>query len=212
MLQCSGKLQTDYNPAPPHSSQCRSLHGNIADIRASYTVRSSSVNLPSHLLDVALSKKLASSFQNPCPAATANLSALAFIFLNVAAFSNRPKLFLSYWKHVFKMKNAHQLDGEKPIFNSDQIGMPSSGVCVLIWRWCFCACNLPNTWASSGVLISSHGAFSEIFASTSGSPAINIATMPCAHAVPDFGGAETTISPARAVNAPQRNISTILPP
>ena len=82
--------------------------------------------------------------------------------------------------------------------------MPSSGVCVLIWRWCFCACSLRNTWASSGVLISSHGAFSETFASTSGSPAISIAIMPCTHVVPDFGGAATTISPARAVKAPQR--------
>ena len=57
------------------------------------------------------------------------------------------------------------------------------------------------------MVTSIQGDFTEVCASTSGSPAISMARMPWVQVVPDLGGVETTISPARGTKASQRELS-----
>ena len=90
------------------------------------------------------------------------------------------------------------------------LGIPSSGVWVLMNRRCVWASRSANTSVRARVTMSIHGESVSSGSGSSGSCSMSRAQIICVHVVPHFGGVLMMMSPGRSSKPPQRLLSYIL--
>ena len=90
------------------------------------------------------------------------------------------------------------------------LGIPSSGVWVLMNRRCVWASRSANTSVRARVTMSIHGESVSSGSGSSGSCSMSMAQIICVHVVPHFGGVLMMMSPGRSSKPSQRLLSYIL--
>ena len=90
------------------------------------------------------------------------------------------------------------------------LGIPSSGVWVLMNRRCVWASRSANTSVRARVTMSIHGESVSSGSGSSGSCSMSRAQIICVHVVPHFGGVLMMMSPGRSSKPSQRLLSYIL--
>ena len=90
------------------------------------------------------------------------------------------------------------------------LGIPSSGVWVLMNRRCVWASRSANTSVRARVTMSIHGESVSNGSGSSGSCSTSRAQIICVHVVPHFGGVLMMMSPGRSSKPSQRLLSYIL--
>src|ERR1700749_1914737 len=90
------------------------------------------------------------------------------------------------------------------------LGIPSSGVWVLMNRRCVWASRSANTSVRPRVTMSIHGESVSNGSGSSGSCSMSRAQIICVHVVPHFGGVLMMMSPGRSSKPSQRLLSYIL--
>ena len=90
------------------------------------------------------------------------------------------------------------------------LGIPSSGVRVLMNRRCAWAARSANTPVRARVTMPVHGESVSSGSGSSGSCRMSRAQIICVHVVPHFGGVLMMMSPGRSPKPSQRLLSYIL--
>ena len=91
------------------------------------------------------------------------------------------------------------------------LGIPSSGVWVLMKRRCVWAARSANTSVRARVTMSIHGESVSNGSGSSGSCRTSSAQIICVHVVPHFGGVLMMMSPGRSSKPSQRLLSKTVP-
>ena len=122
------------------------------------------------------------------------------------AMRNAPKSMLSMWWSIDRATSR----GSRPTqmyVTVGSLGIPSSGVWVLMKRRCVCASRSANTSVRERVTMSIHGESVSNGSGSSGSCRISSAQIICVHVVPHFGGVLMMMSPGRSSKPSQRLLS-----